>query len=95
MKNPTDKTDLTDFSHFSWYVQKSSIFASDLSASNETSSNTRKICANSKSEFSCRKICDNWGKGLMGAGPDLPYLNESPVYQAGSNLGSLFYEIFH
>ena len=30
-----------------------------------------------------------------GAGPDLPYLSESPAYQAGSNLGSLLYEIFH
>lgn len=31
----------------------------------------------------------------MGAGPDVPYLNESPAYQAGSSLGSLLYEIFH
>ena len=40
-------------------------------------------------------FAEGWSKGQMGAGPDLPYLNESPVYQAGSNLGSLFYEIFH
>lgn len=38
---------------------------------------------------------EGWGKGRMGAGPDLPYLSDSPAYQAGSSLGSLLYEIFH
>lgn len=40
-------------------------------------------------------FAEGWGKGLMGAGPDVPYLNESPAYQAGSSLGSFLYEIFH
>ena len=35
-----------------------------------------------------------WHEGRM-YGVDEGDLNESPVYQAGSNLGSLFYEIFH
>lgn len=38
---------------------------------------------------------EGWSKGKMSAGPDLPYLNESPVFQAGSSVGSLLYEIFH
>ncbi|MEE1096024.1 MAG: hypothetical protein UH084_05580 [Paludibacteraceae bacterium] len=40
-------------------------------------------------------FAEGWSKGKMSAGPDLPYLNESPVFQAGSSVGSLLYEIFH
>lgn len=40
-------------------------------------------------------LIEGWEKGKLGAGPDVPYLYESPLFQVGSNVGSWLYQIIY
>ena len=38
---------------------------------------------------------EGFGKGLIDAGPYIPYLYNAPLYQFGSEIGSQFYNYIH